>query len=579
MPSLRNARRTGRPRREVMRSGARWLGLAGTGLLLAVGPADANPKGGQVTGGSATISNSSPVQLDIVQSNDRAVIDWKSFNIAVGERTQFHQPAPSSWTLNRVNAPDPSVIAGTLGANGGLVIVNPSGVVFSKGSQVNVNSLIATPANISNANFMAGNMRFDQPGNPNARVVNQGTITVAQKGLAALVAPSVANSGVIRARLGKVVLAGAETFTVDFYGDGLLNFDIGPKVRSAPVGPDGRQVASLVSNTGLIDAPGGTVLLTADAVSGILENVIDSSGQINARTAAGGAGKVTIDAGEGNQARLAGTIDVSSSRAGRQGGTAIVTGGSVRLTDNARIYAQGPAGGGKVRVGGGPHGTDTTVRNARKTVIDAGAVIDASATDAGNGGNVAVWSDGATVFKGAIYARGGPNGGDGGWVETSGHTLAIAKSAVVDASAPAGKSGTWLLDPTDLTVTAADSNITDSGGNPDTISPNASPATVANTTIQNALNGGNNVILTTIGSPNSGVETGAITVNATISWTTATTLTLNAAGNIAINAAIAGSDAGSVLALNAGDSISQTAAISVGTLTGSAATSATLSQP
>jgi uncharacterized protein RhaS with RHS repeats len=139
----------------------------------------------------------------------------------------------------------------------------------------------------------------------------QGTITVGQKGLAALVAPSVANSGVIRARLGKVVLAGAETFTLDFYGDGLINFDIGPKVASVPTGPDGRQVANLVSNTGLIDAPGGTVLLTADAVSGILENVIDSSGRINARTAAGGPGKVTIDAGEGNQARLDGTIDVS----------------------------------------------------------------------------------------------------------------------------------------------------------------------------------------------------------------------------------------------------------------------------
>jgi len=220
------------------------------GLLLAVGPAGANPQGGQVTGGSATIGNSSPIQLDIVQSTDRAVIDWKSFNIAVGERTQFHQPAPSSWTLNRVNAPDPSTIAGYLGANGGLVLVNPSGIVFSKGSQVNVNSLIATPSNISNANFMAGNMRFDQPGNPNARIENAGTITVAQKGLAALVAPSVANSGIIRARLGKVVLAGAETFTVDFYGDGLINFDIGPKVTSAPIGADGKRSRALSRTPG-----------------------------------------------------------------------------------------------------------------------------------------------------------------------------------------------------------------------------------------------------------------------------------------------------------------------------------------
>src|SRR5262249_6394901 len=250
-----------------------------------------------------------------------------------------------SWTLNRVNAPNPSTIAGYLGANGGLVLVNPNGVVFSKGSQVNVNSLIASTAGISNANFMAGRMRFDQPGNPNTQIVNAGTITGAEKGLAALVAPGVANSGIIRAKLGKVVLAGAETYTIDFYGDGLINFDVGPKVTSAPVGADGKQVASLVSNTGLIDAPGGTVLLTADAAAGILENVIDSSGRIDARTMAASAGKVILDAGPGNQARLDGTIDVSAAQAGQQGGTAIVTGGSARLTGNARIYAQGPAGG------------------------------------------------------------------------------------------------------------------------------------------------------------------------------------------------------------------------------------------
>ena len=82
---------------------------------------------------------------------------------------------------------------------------------------------------------MAGNMRFDRPSpNPNAAVVNAGTITVAEKGLAALVAPHVVNSGVIQARLGRVVLAGAETYTLDFYGDGLINFDVGPQVTAAP---------------------------------------------------------------------------------------------------------------------------------------------------------------------------------------------------------------------------------------------------------------------------------------------------------------------------------------------------------
>ena len=69
-------------------------------------------------------------------------------------------------------------------------------------------------------------MVFDQAANPNAAVVNQGTITIRQAGLAALVAPQVVNSGVITATLGHVVLAGAKTATLDLYGDGMLSLDV-----------------------------------------------------------------------------------------------------------------------------------------------------------------------------------------------------------------------------------------------------------------------------------------------------------------------------------------------------------------
>ena len=270
-----NSRRRSRCARLTRRAAV--TALAGTALLAISSVGMANPKGGVVSAGTVTIQNASPTQLDVVQTTNRAVIDWQSFDIAAGERTNFQQPSAASMTLNRVHAPDPSTIAGQLNANGSLVLINPNGVVFSRGSQVNVNSIIATPTDISNANFMAGNMRFDRPSpNPNAQIINDGSITVAQKGLAALVAPGVANSGVIKANLGRVVLAGAETFTVDFYGDGLINFDVGSKVGSVPRGADGKPLTSLVSNTGTIDAPGGTVLLTADAVAGILANVVDA---------------------------------------------------------------------------------------------------------------------------------------------------------------------------------------------------------------------------------------------------------------------------------------------------------------
>src|ERR1700691_5969984 len=103
---------------------------------------------------------------------------------------------------------------------------------------------------------MAGKLVFNKAGNPTASVVNQGTITVRQAGLAALVAPRVANSGVINAQMGHVVLAGAKTATLDLYGDGLLALDVSNQVTQAPVGPDGQKVTALVTNSGVISAKG-----------------------------------------------------------------------------------------------------------------------------------------------------------------------------------------------------------------------------------------------------------------------------------------------------------------------------------
>ena len=178
-------------------------------------------------------------------------------------------------TLNRVVGPDPSRIAGHIDANGQVVLVNQSGVTFFKGAQVNTTGLMVSAIGITNSNFMAGKMVFDQPGNPNAKIsTTHGTITVKQAGLAALVAPQVANSGVINARLGHVVLAGAKTATLDLYGDGLLSLDVSNQVTQAPVGPDGKAATALVTNTGVIVADGGTVQLTARAADGIVQTLV-----------------------------------------------------------------------------------------------------------------------------------------------------------------------------------------------------------------------------------------------------------------------------------------------------------------
>ncbi|HTW50908.1 MAG TPA: filamentous hemagglutinin N-terminal domain-containing protein, partial [Stellaceae bacterium] len=513
-----------------------------SGVALGSATALANPKGATVVSGGISITMPSSTTLDVNQSTNNGIIDWQSFNIATGEKTQFQVPAASSTTLNRVNVGNPSTIAGTLISNGNLILVNPSGIVFANGAQVDANSLLATTTDITNRNFLHGNMKFDIPSkDPNASIVNAGHITVAQSGLAALVAPSVVNSGVIAAKLGKVTIAGAETYTIDFYGDGLINFDIGPGVTQVPTAGNGQQVASLVTNTGKIVAPGGTVLLTADAAAGLLTNVIDAGGTIAAPTVAGKTGSITINGGS-NGALVTGAVDVSGQKPGQTGGKAVVTGSNVTLASTANINASGYAGGGTVEVGGGPHGADPTVANAQNTTVLPGATINASATNNGNGGTVSVWSNGSTFFGGAILAQGGPNGGNGGWVETSGPNLTVASTAVVTASAlsPGGQPGTWLLDPLNLDVVhgSTDTDVSTTAGPPYTVTPSQTGAQISDGTINSELNGGTDVVLQTTGT--SGSANGDITVDtgAVIQWAGGASLTLNAAGNIVIQSGV-----------------------------------------
>src|SRR5436190_12804142 len=70
-------------------------------LVLLRNVAFANPSDGIVVGGVATITNT-PTELQINQSSNSALIEWKSFDIGTGETTRFNQPSSSAVALNRV---------------------------------------------------------------------------------------------------------------------------------------------------------------------------------------------------------------------------------------------------------------------------------------------------------------------------------------------------------------------------------------------------------------------------------------------------------------------------------------------
>jgi trimeric autotransporter adhesin len=420
------------------------------GSMLSAGLAQANPTGGQVVAGSATIANGAPGTLNIQQASNRAVINWQGFSIGAGETVNFLQPASSSVVLNRVLGNDPSALFGQLNANGTVMLVNPNGVIFGRGSRVDVGGLVATTANIRDTDFMAGRHAFDMASQQaHASVVNEGQISIHDSGLAALVAPNVRNAGVIEARLGRVALGGASTFTLDFQGDGLLSFHADPAAQA------------LVVHSGEIHADGGTVQLSAQAVKGVIDNVINTTGLISATTVGSHNGRIVLSGGGAGTVVIGGTVEAS----GAHGGSVVATGEHVQVLAGARIDASGAAGGGEIALGSAgraaPGALSTSVQ------VAAGASLNADATQHGNGGVVTLWSKDQTVFAGSISARGGAQGGDGGFAEISSHKN-IGLTGTVDLRATHGQTGLLLLDPTDLRITDAASGGSQDGNATDT---------------------------------------------------------------------------------------------------------------
>ncbi|HIE1731321.1 TPA: two-partner secretion system adhesin CdrA [Pseudomonas aeruginosa] len=444
--------------------------------IASINAAMAAPTGAQFNPNEIKISQQGKTTL-IDQSTQRAIINWKGFDVSADEAVRFNQPGVTSSTLNRVTAGQESVIAGRISAPGQVIIYNSNGVVFSGSAKVDVGSLITTTANISDEHFRQGKLIFDQPGNPDARIVNDGSISVAEKGLAAFVAPSVANNGVINARLGTVAMAAGNAATIDLYGDGLVSIAVTDPVTRKP-----QDAQALVSNGGAIQADGGSVLITAEQASRVVDNAVNLSGVILARGTEVREGSVALVSKSGD-IQVAGKIDVSGPK---NGGDVLVSGQQVALASTARIDARGAAQGGSVRIGGDFQGRGELPR-AKNATLAKGASIDVSATGKGNGGLAVVWSDGNTRMDGRILARGGAQGGNGGLVETSGKVnLSIADSAYVSVAAPYGNGGTWLLDPTTLRIVASGGTSGSVGG----ANGASGDATVNASVVTGALAGG-----------------------------------------------------------------------------------------
>ena len=264
-------------------------------------PAAAGPNGATVVGGSATVSNPGSANVVVNQQSNKAIINWSLFNVGTNEKVQFVQPNSGSITLNRVvGGLGPSMILGTIDANGRIFIINRDGILFGPGAVINTAGLLATTHDIRNDDFMAGRFNFNIPGRPDASIVNLGTITATNGGFAALVAPGVRNSGTITATLGTVALASGNGFTLDFYGDKLVTLNVGDSIAASVKDvATGLPLKALVGNDGKIKADGGRVELTAVAARQVVDAVINTSGVIEANTVGVSKGMIVLGAATG----------------------------------------------------------------------------------------------------------------------------------------------------------------------------------------------------------------------------------------------------------------------------------------
>ncbi|WP_250624998.1 YDG domain-containing protein [Pinirhizobacter soli] len=328
---LAHSNRGGMTRRHVIGQRVMMLSLLSASLgMTGLAHAGNAPTGGQIVGGSGQIQQSTNTTT-IRQNSQSLSLNWQSFDIGVDQTVNFVQPGASSVAVNRVLGNTASEIFGHLNANGQVWLINPNGVLFGQGSQVNVGGIVASTLDIDQGTAGSGTVRL--AGDGKGKVVNQGSINAASGGYVALIGNQVSNQGTIRAQLGTVALGGGSAVTLTFSDNHLLHLEV-----------DKSTLNNLAENRQLIVADGGQVLMTAGARDSLLASAVNNTGTVQARSVVDHDGVITLLGGmEAGTVNVGGTLDASAPNGG-DGGKIETSAANFKLATDAKITAAAPAG-------------------------------------------------------------------------------------------------------------------------------------------------------------------------------------------------------------------------------------------
>ncbi|SHN64496.1 filamentous hemagglutinin N-terminal domain-containing protein, partial [Erythrobacter sanguineus] len=404
-----------------------------------------------VIAGSATFAvDTTGTVRTVTQTTNRAFLDWSSLNVPQDHTLRFDQPDATAITLNRVTGNSGSVIDGLIEANGQVWILNPNGVFISPTGRVTTAGFLASTGNISHTDFMADTEQFFiGNGSSSASIINQGIITNSL-GYTILNAAKIQNTGQIGAHRGTVLLASVDNLSVSFDEGRLISYELS---NNSSIPATFRDIA----NTGTITANGGLVALSMASALGAISSVINVEGLIEAKSVGSANGDITLDSSPNGALTIKGTVTVEGTQADEVGGVITARGALVTIEPDARLNADGKAGGGEITLTAAPAagtgfdlfapGSEEVSFNPEFTnlsipqrdilangslasvAIRQGSLLTASATELGAGGFILVDANDslglAAKIGGQVRANGAGSQGDGGEIALGGFYLDI----------------------------------------------------------------------------------------------------------------------------------------------------------
>ena len=203
----------------------------------------------ETNAGEANISTSGAV-MDITGKTEYNVLRWEDFSIDSGEKVRFDGGSQTRDYLNLVTGEGASNIYGTIEGGRNVYLVNPHGILFAEGSQVNTGALYLSTANIADVNvssFGGGSSPLsatEQMGD----VLNLGTVKASKvyiegRNVTVLSTDAVTDTG-------GAALTGADKVIIRSENTPHIGYDVGDKTAPSTTASDYANANTAKSATG-----------------------------------------------------------------------------------------------------------------------------------------------------------------------------------------------------------------------------------------------------------------------------------------------------------------------------------------